>query len=92
MLNYMNDGNKKQGILKNAFFENNYLSWMSKTRLHLKVDPIRHDTLSDNSPGYLYQIYKIKAQIFLDINETETNTEHFSITVFDTYATFYNLH
>jgi hypothetical protein len=92
LLNYRNDGNLRQGILKNSFFENNYLLWSKNKRIRLKKDGLRHDTLSvASSQSFLYERYKIKAQLFLDVNEKEDSVTHFSATVFDTYETFYNI-
>ena len=90
LINYVNDGNQKTGIKNNALFENNSLAWSKTKRIHLKTNGIKHDTLKANS-AYRYQLYKLKAQIFLDINDMADSTGHLSVTIFDTYQTFYNL-
>jgi hypothetical protein len=90
LINYANDGNRKTGIKNHSLFENNNLAWSKTKRIHLKTNGIKHDTLKTNN-AYRYQLYKLKAQLFLDINDMADSTGHISVTILDIYQTFYNL-
>lgn len=93
LLNYQNDGNLRRGILKNqnSFFENNNLLWSEKKRVRLKQSKLPQDTVAGARATYVFQKYKLKVQIFLDVIERNDSLVHFSATVLDAYQTYYNL-
>lgn len=93
LLNYRNDGNLKQGLLKNSFFENNYLLWTDKKRIRLKPDGIKNDTLqaTNGEQQFIADRYRLNAQIFLDVNPMGDSLQHYSVSIFNVFESFYNL-
>lgn len=79
---------------KNSLFENNSVFWSDTTRVSLKKNILKEDTLKpkpiNNSIPRSSQ-YNLATQIFLDVNEVGDSVQHFSATVFDAFNTFYYL-
>lgn len=93
LLNYKNPGRPAKGLEHSQFFEYSYLLWSGKQRLTIKSGAIPHDTTkaTTKNGAFLYQLYNVKAQIFLDINQYSDSLSHFSATVFDVYKSYYYL-
>jgi hypothetical protein len=94
LINYKNSGNSRASFTKEGFFKSNYLVWSKDFRLSLKNDSIKNDTLSETTPNNQLgwrEKYRLRAQLFLDINEMADSLQHFSASIFDVYETFYNL-
>lgn len=95
LINYKNTNQSVTEFFKNgSFFENNYIMWSDRSRLSLKKNGIKNDTIEKNSSGsqgFLANRYRLKAQIFLDLNPMQDSVQHYSVTIFDVYQTYYNI-
>jgi hypothetical protein len=95
LINYKNTRSVNQNNALRGLWgmETNYLVWSDKTRISLKKDGIKNDTVAGSSTysQFLADKYKLKAQLFLDLNPMEDSVQHYSATVFDVYETFYNI-
>lgn len=92
LINYKNNNNTN--FYEGKLFENNYIIWSDKKRISLKKNKLRNDTnLSKSSNGlsFITNQYRLKAQLFLDLNPVGDSIQHFSASIFDVYDTFYNL-
>jgi len=92
LLNYRNTHQAK-AFGKGWMFENNYIPWSATARIALKKD-IQKDTAT-SLPGSGAQFradqYRLKAQLFLDLNPMRDSVQHYSMAVFDVDQTFYHL-
>jgi hypothetical protein len=94
LFNYKSKGISRNNELhKTAWaFETNYVEWSPEKRIALKKDKIKNDTLTGGrGQNFLADRYNIKAQIFLDLNQVNDTLQHYSITVFDVFETYYNI-
>ena len=94
LLNYKNEGNLKQGVLRNSFFEYNYLMWSSSKRLYLKTSGIKNDTMENFSSAdqqIIANRYALKAQVFLDVNPIGDSLQHYSASIYDVVESYYNI-
>lgn len=94
LINYKNDGNRKQGLQKGSFFENSDLKWSDSLRLSIKGNGIANDT-SEKAPvaGETFRAdrYALKAGIFVDVNPVEEGLQHYSTAVFKVNDSYYHL-
>lgn len=97
LLNFKNGQNNSTTKLLNKsgkFFEDNYLLWSAESRIFIKKNKIKNDTIQVNSLSQnkvISDLYQIKAQLFLDINPEKDSIQHYSASIFDIYQTYYNL-
>jgi hypothetical protein len=89
---------KDQVVVSRKFFEDNYILWSDTARISLKQKPLDSLLLKRNARGRVISgpavpsdLYRLKAQIFLDANPSGDTVQHYCATVFDVYQTFYNL-
>jgi len=69
----------------NRFFEAEYYSWKTKRLILKEVDSIPNSNLESSLPA---NMYKLSAQIYLDINEFNDSIDHLSASIFDPYESF----
>jgi len=104
LLNYKNGQKPNTGSFNTGkFFENNYIMWSADKRISIKQNKLKHDTSLANSSqncscgitstaqNIQTNLYKLKAQVFLDLNPMPDSIQHYSAAIFDVYETFYNL-
>lgn len=91
LINYKNNILNKANLDAN-FFQTSYIVWSDKKRISLKKDGIKNDTTRIlKNQEFISQRYKLKAQIFLDINPSGEGLQHYSACLFDVYDSFYNI-
>lgn len=85
---------EKARFSNKEFFEDNYEVWADSTRLFYKFKEPAQKLPSDfvSVPGMIQKDpVKLKAQIYLDLNLAGDSIQHYSITVFDVFETYYQL-
>jgi len=92
LLNYRKS-HRTKAFGKGWMFENSYIPWSDTVRVGLRKD-IQKDTASPASTGgqaFRADQYRLRAQLFLDLNPVGDSVQHYSMAVFDTDQTFYHL-
>jgi len=79
--------------IKCRIASSNNIFWKENKRLSHSLSIPRKDTLSQSFINQSYQtdLYNIRVQLFLDINQIGDSIQHLSATVFDVFESFYHL-
>lgn len=93
LINFENKGSTLSPE-RQKLFENNFIAWSGKKRISLKN--ARNTADSSKQIGlapekHNIERYNLKAQLFMDLNETADSLQHCTLSLLDTYKTFYNL-
>lgn len=93
LINFQKKG-KSFSSERQKLFETNFIAWSSTKRISLKNTRHTDDTkpqIGLAMESHNVERYNLKAQIFMDLNETKDSLQHCTIALLDTYKTFYNL-